>query len=202
MLFNRELEVELVNQLNQGSQTAFSHLFSLYRKQVFYYCLHFVKDTELAEDITQDIFMNIWEKRKSIKSEYPFLAFLYTVTRHRICDILRSANTQSLIYQSLLKKAVDYTEEVEQKIEEKEMQEALRNAMGKLTPRQKEVFKLSRIEGLSNKEIAKKLGISVFTVQDHIKASLETIRTYLLENADLVGIILLLHFIDLNTNVC
>lgn len=46
----------------KGDKIAFSHLFSFYRSQVFYYCVHFVKDKEVAEDITQDIFLTIWEK--------------------------------------------------------------------------------------------------------------------------------------------
>ena len=73
-----DIERELIRKLINGDKIAFSHLFSFYKSQVLYYCVHFVKDKEIAEDITQDIFLTVWEKKEDIRIEQSFSAFLYT----------------------------------------------------------------------------------------------------------------------------
>lgn len=174
-----DLEKELILKLIKGDKIAFSHLFSFYKPQVLYYCVHFVKDKEVAEDITQDIFLTIWEKKEGLRAEHPFSAFLYAIARNRIYDIFRSLSAQSVLYKKLMEQAIDYEDDVEKKLEEKNIQELITQALGQLSPRQREIFELSRSKGLSHKEIAEQLDLSLYTVQDHIKNALEKIRTYL-----------------------
>ena len=76
--------------------------------------------------------------------------------------------------------AIDYVDDVEKSLEEKNIQELIAQALEQLSPRQREIFELSRNRGLSHKEIAEQLGLSVYTVQDHIKNALEKIRAYLI----------------------
>ena len=190
MNINAEIEKNLVQRLNQGDEVAFSHLFSMYRGQLFYYCIGFLKEKTIAEDLTQEIFLTIWDKRESVDAEKSFSAFLYTIAKNQIYDTFRSLNARSRIYQALLEHAVDYTKEVEEKLEEKNMQELLQEALRTLTDRQQEVFRLSREKGLSNKEIAEELSLSVYTVQDHIRDALAKIRSYLLKYLELYPIIL------------
>ena len=162
-----DIERELIRKLINGDKIAFSHLFSFYKSQVLYYCVHFVKDKEIAEDITQDIFLTVWEKKEDIRIEQSFSAFLYTIARNRIYDIFRSLSARSVLYEKLMEQAIDYVDDVEKALEQ-------------LSPRQREIFELSRNRGLSHKEIAEQLGLSVYTVQDHIKNALEKIRAYLI----------------------
>jgi len=72
------------------------------------------------------------------------------------------------------------TDDVEKSLEEKNIKELIAQALEQLSPRQREIFELSRNRGLSHKEIAEQLGLSVYTVQDHIKNALEKIRAYLI----------------------
>lgn len=174
-----DIEKELILKLMKGDKIAFSHLFSFYKSQVLYYCVHFVRDKEIAEDITQDIFLTIWEKKEELRVESSFSAFLYTIARNRIYDMFRSLSTRSVLYEKLMEQAIDYVDDVEKSLEEKNLRELIAQAMEQLSPRQREIFELSRSKGLSHKEIAEQLGLSVFTVQDHIKHALEKIRTYL-----------------------
>lgn len=69
----------------------------------------------------------------------------------------------------LMEQAIDYVDDVEKSLEEKNIQELIAQALEQLSPRQREIFELSRNRGLSHKEIAEQLGLSVYTVQDHIK---------------------------------
>ncbi len=79
-----------------------------------------------------------------------------------------------------MEQAIDYVDDVEKSLEEKNIQELIAQALEQLSPRQREIFELSRNRGLSHKEIAEQLGLSVYTVQDHIKNALEKIRAYLI----------------------
>lgn len=175
-----DIERELIRKLINGDKIAFSHLFSFYKSQVLYYCVHFVKDKEIAEDITQDIFLTVWEKKEDIRIEQSFSAFFYTIARNRIYDIFRSLSARSVLYEKLMEQAIDYVDDVEKSLEEKNIQELIAQALEQLSPRQREIFELSRNRGLSHKEIAEQLGLSVYTVQDHIKNALEKIRAYLI----------------------
>lgn len=175
-----DIERELIRKLIKRDKIAFSHLFSFYKSQVLYYCIHFVKDKEIAEDITQDIFLTVWEKKEDIQVEQSFSAFLYTIARNRIYDMFRSLSARSVLYEKLMEQAIDYVDDVEKSLEEKNIQELIAQALEQLSPRQREIFELSRSKGLSHKEIAERLGLSVYTVQDHIKNALEKIRTYLI----------------------
>lgn len=115
-----DIERELIRKLINGDKIAFSHLFSFYKSQVLYYCVHFVKDKEIAEDITQDIFLTVWEKKEDIRIEQSFSAFLYTIARNRIYDIFRSLSARSVLYEKLMEQAIDYVDDVEKSLEEKE----------------------------------------------------------------------------------
>jgi len=200
MTLNKDFENEQIKLLNGGNKIAFSYFFSKYRDQVYFYCLSFVKEAEIAEDITQDVFMNVWEKRELIDSGYPFSAFLYTIVRHHVLDTIRSAGIRLKVHQMLLSHAIDYVDGPEQQMNEKMIHEAVHDAIEQLTPRQKEVFILSREYGLPNKAIADKLGISLYTVQDHIKASLESIRKYFICKYGTNGFLLFVFLVTININ--
>ena len=105
---------------------------------------------------------------------------LYTIARNRIYDIFRSLSARSVLYEKLMEQAIDYVDDVEKSLEEKNIKELIAQALEQLSPRQREIFELSRNRGLSHKEIAEQLGLSVYTVQDHIKNALEKIRAYLI----------------------
>ena len=174
-----DIERELIRKLINGDKIAFSHLFSFYKSQVLYYCVHFVKDKEIAEDITQDIFLTVWEKKEDIRIEQSFSAFLYTIARNRIYDIFRSLSARSVLYEKLMEQAIDYVDDVEKSLEERYSGIDC-TGFGTAESAQREIFELSRNRGLSHKEIAEQLGLSVYTVQDHIKNALEKIRAYLI----------------------
>lgn len=136
-----DIERELIRKLINGDKIAFSHLFSFYKSQVLYYCVHFVKDKEIAEDITQDIFLTVWEKKEDIRIEQSFSAFLYTIARNRIYDIFRSLSARSVLYEKLMEQAIDYVDDVEKSLEEKNIQELIAQALEQLSPRQREILR-------------------------------------------------------------
>lgn len=179
MTHDREEEHTLVLRLIDGDEDAFCELYARYKNQLVYFALRYLKSQAYAEDIFQDTFAAVWQSRRFIDPDTSFSSYLYTIVRNRVLNQLRSLKQESSLKEAILSQAVDYSNSTSQAIAVAELEAVVNEALGKLTPRQREVFELSRRQRLSHKEIAQALGISVNTVQEYISVSLHTIRHYL-----------------------
>lgn len=190
-------ERELVLKLIEGDENAFCELYSIYRNRLIYFAMKFLKSQTFAEDIFQDTFTVIWQSRKFINPDSSFSAYLYTIMRNRILNMLRDLENQEQLKNNLFAQAVDGNENIEEKTFVKDFKEQIARAMEKLTPRQQEIFDMSRNQEMSHKEIAQALGISVNTVQEHISTSLKVIRAYFGKHTgpytDLLILLFILH---------
>ena len=116
--------------------------------------------------------------------------------RNRILNQLRDLANQDKLREQIFSQAVDYTNETKDEILVNDLRQFITRALQQLTPRQREIFEMSREQQMSHREIAESLGISVNTVQESISTSLRT-RTYLKKNS-IVGADLILLLICLN----
>lgn len=179
-----ENEQELVRALISGSKDAFTKLYVSYKGRLMYFCNRFLKDKEKSEDVIQDIFIQIWESRDKLNPELSFSGYVHTLSQNRILNILRQFDVHSRFVQGSIKKQITSTTGTEDAIIEKDLARILKEATENLSPKQKEVFRLSRIQGLTYKEIAELLQISVPTVQEHASLALKKIKEYLSQHAD------------------
>ena len=190
-------ERELVLRLIDGDEEAFCELYAAYKNRLLYFALKFVKSHEFAEDIFQDAFTVVWQTRRFINPEASFSSYLYTIVRNRILNQLRDLANQDKLREQIFSQAVDYTNETKDEILVNDLRQFITRALQQLTPRQREIFEMSREQQMSHREIAESLGISVNTVQESISTSLRTLRTYLKKNS-IVGADLILLLICLN----
>lgn len=174
-----------MTRLIEGDREAFCTLYSLYKEPLTFFAVKFLKSTEYAEDIVQDTFAHIWLGRKFIQADIPFSAYLYAIVKNRVLNQLRNLERRHVLEEHLQKYAMDYTEDTQQEILSRDLKEVVQKAFETLTPRQQEIFRLSREGQLSYKEIASQLGISVHTVHEHITTSLQIIRQYLTKYAEI-----------------
>ena len=190
-------ERELVLRLIDGDEEAFCELYAAYKNHLLYFALKFVKSREFAEDIFQDAFTVVWQTRRFINPEASFSSYLYTIVRNRILNQLRDMANEDQLKEQILSQAIDSTNETNNHILLNDLKEIIARALEQLTPRQREVFKMSRELQMSHKEIAEALGVSVYTVQEHISLSLKVIRSYLTKysstSADVLLILLCLN---------
>ena len=190
-------EHELVVRLIEGDEDAFCTLYTHYKDKLLYFAVKFLKSDDFAEDVLQDVFTHIWTGREMINPDIPFSSYLYTIVRNRVLNELRSLKQQNLLKEEMIVASLDYSDTTQQQILSNDLQAIIQKALDTMTPRQREVFALSREGQLSYKEIAQKLDISVNTVHEHITASLHIIRTYLVKYSDAhVDLILLLVILD------
>ena len=175
-------EKALVLRLIDGDEDAFCELYAAYKGRL----MRFLKSREHAEDVFQDAFTVIWQSRRFINPDASFSSYLYTIVRNRVLNQLRDLDNQNKLKEHVLAQAVDYTDE----ILANDLRQLILRALQQLTPRQREIFEMSREQQMSHKEIAETLGISVNTVQESISLSLKSLRGYLQKNsvaaADLV----------------
>ncbi len=184
-------ESELVKALSQGEIKAFNDLFKIYGNRIFRFALGYLKSESDAEELVQDVFLKIWEKRRDLNENLSFKSYIFTISfniirkhfvrkalsakyfEHQIIDDLNFDTIQNIDYQST-KKLID-------------------TLIDQLPPRRKEVFIKSRLEGFTVKEIADELGTSPKTVENQLGDSLKFIREHLIKE-DLAGIVFLILF--------
>ena len=169
---------DLLVLLRDGDPIAFHRIYHRYCKRLYGFVLRYVKQEEEAEGIVQEVFLKIWESRSKIDVYASFEAFLFTVAYNQTISLLRKKVNEKkylehLRSRSKFKQAPGIIEEVHFR----ELTEKVKSLLGDLTPRQQEIFILSRQQGLKHTEIAKQLGISVNTVKNHLVAALSYLRS-------------------------
>lgn len=190
-------ECILVQRLIEDDEDAFCELYAAYKNRLIFFAMRFLKSREYAEDIFQDAFTVIWQGRRFINPDASFSSYLYTIVRNRILNQLRDLENQAKLKEQILEQAVDYSNDTNNSILANDLRGLIARAMQQLTARQREIFEMSREQDMSHREIAEALGISVYTVQEHISTSLRILRTYL-EKHSVAGVDLILLLICLH----
>lgn len=185
---DRDLVIRLIN----NDREAFCELYAKYKDRLLYFAVKFVKSHESAEDIYHDAFTVIWQSRRFLDPEKSFSSYLYAIIKNRILNILRDMENNRKLKSYILANSIDYSDSTNQYIRTNELRVILDKALDKLTPRQRQVFEMSRNGQMAHKEIAETLGISVLTVQEHISVALKTIKSYLKEYPDYISGLLII----------
>lgn len=172
------LNTNLLLQLKDGNMVAFDTVYARYCKRLYGFVLRYIKTETDAEEIVQEVFLKLWMSRSKIDIYSSFESFLFTIAYNTTISLLRKKLNE--------KKYIDHIESI-QNIESadvvindlqfNELNVKVQQLLNKLTPRQKEIFQLSREEGLTHNEIAKKLNISVNTVKNHMVSTLSFLKS-------------------------
>jgi RNA polymerase sigma-70 factor (family 1) len=172
-------EEELLRLLKGGSEFAFAQIFDRYRPQVYRTARRFLKSTELAEEIVQEVFLKLWLKREVIGEIERLDAFLYTMSRNLTFDALRKLSTEMVAKKDISLGAEQSEDIADHALQETQYSELLQQAVSLLPPQQKQVFHLAKVEGLSHEAIAQQMNISRLTVKAHMAKALQSIRNHL-----------------------
>lgn len=175
--FINEDEKSLVKQLSKGSILAFNTLFREYNNRLYNFAYRYLRSKEEAEELVQEVFTIVWEKRTNLKKELSFKSFLFTISFNIIKKHFRSRTYLSEYYKGM--KNIYTDEQTSQQITYNSFYQLVNELVSKLPERRKEIFIKSRFEGLSIKEIANKLGISHKTVENQLSDTLKYLRASL-----------------------
>ncbi len=166
-------DYKLLQEMQADNMLAFDELYKRYHKRLFQFANSILKSKEDAENIVHEVFIRLWENRYKIEKVRPFLfSVAYNAT---ISQIRKKLQEQKFIDQ-LKSLPESWEQPVNIDLEYKELKEKTEHIISNLPERQREVYLLSRREGLSYAQIAKKLNISVNTVENHLARALKTLR--------------------------
>ena len=169
-----EKEKELLTALSKGNQSAFDSLYLFYAPKVREFVFRLLKNPGEAEDVTQNIFLRVWEKRRELGGTRSLRSYLYTMARNAVFDIFSHSIVEDKYMQEHINDAP-----LSEKIETEELALLIAVAVDRMPEQRRRVFSLSRYEELSNKEIAERLNLSVKTVERHMTAALSQLRRLL-----------------------
>lgn len=164
---------------NIETKQAFDIIFSRYYVKVKLFVLGFIKDKAEADDIAQDIFLKLWVQRYKIGVVADWDAYFYKVARNSTLNALKAKHKKQLSTTSPPLQVADYVA-LEDIVCTDELQTIINNVIKQMPPQRSKVFTMSRVEGLTNQEIATALNISKRTVETHITAALNQIKRILL----------------------
>jgi len=140
-----------------------------------------LKNEEDVKDLVQEIFAKIWDIRNKIDEKKSFNSFLFTITLNTIRDYFRKQVKNRNLINKWLEDAMAYSESTSQTVELASLQKVVDSFSQQLPPRRQMVFRLSRIDGLSNDEIAEKMKITKKSVENHLNHALKHLRVILEE---------------------
>lgn len=183
---------EYVECLKKDDFIAFDTLFRKYSGSLYAFALSITRDTFAAEEITQLVFLKVWEKRALINEYLSFKSFLFSVTYNETISWLRKEKSEKSRISEFVHTSTFQTNETEQSVEFRNIEGIANQLVAAMPEKRKEIFSLSREQGFSNKEIADKLKISVKTVENQITSALKYLRKNL-GKYDILG--LLFYFI-------
>ncbi|SEW53453.1 RNA polymerase sigma factor [Chitinophaga arvensicola] len=170
---------DLLNGISAGDPEAYRCLFDRYWERIYSAALALSKSPEISEDITQDVFTMIWEKRTTLSTVANLEGFLFISARNLIYSRLRKINAQDNYLKYLRNYFLESHREEEAHIYSRDILQQVQKAMSQLSPQQQRAFRLSRLEGLSHEEIAIEMGISKVTVKSYIVQALAALRKWL-----------------------
>lgn len=172
-----QLAPHIIQELKAGNTKAYEDIFKAFYNPLLNLAIGIVSEEAIAEEIVQDIFIKLWERKEQLAEDIKLFPYLLTSIRNRSYNHLRNQKVQAKYQQHLL---YQYREEIWQyntDHEDEILIEQLHNAIDEMPEKCQEVFKLSRFEGLSHKEIAEKLSISTKTIENHITRAMKILKS-------------------------
>ena len=175
---NRKEDIDLLARgLKQGDREVFDRIFRLYYVQLTNYCMYYVADRDVAEELVQSFFVKLWMRHEDFEIKISLKSYLFK----SICNHAYTYLAWQKYQKEHNKKAVEILSMSEmenpfEKLSEKELETLIQQAIEALPEKRREVFLMSRNEGLKNKEIADRLNISVKTVESQMTKALEHLR--------------------------
>jgi len=170
-------ESVLLKQLAEGNEEAFRKLFLAYKDKLYTYICKLSGSAETAEDMVHDVFLKLWEKREALPDIDNLNAYLYQISRNKSINLFRRMAKETLILSEIGRdEGIPGSLEGENRLIHADVLASIREAVDKLTPQQRQVFLLSRQNGLKINEIARKLGITERTVTNHMSQALRFLR--------------------------
>lgn len=171
----------LFNQLEKGSQKAFTSIYSKYHKLVYMLAYRYLLSQAAAEDVVQYVFTRLWEYRSELHVSVSLRNYLFTMTKNNVLNIIRNENNILSRNYEVFQEAPEYEDDLVEKLEQKELAHIFYQALDRLPQQKREICLMKVSEEFTNQQIADKMSLSINTIKTHYSEALKILRTYMRE---------------------
>ena len=185
-----DIERMLISQLKQGSERAFSDLYNIYAHQLLAFCKRYVKDSEKAEEIVQDVFIALWRNREKISQDTSIRGLLFVSARRLLINAWRKMVNSPIYEEFLAFKEKDTAPDAGASIEFDEFLQIVNSEIDKLNKTQRNAIIYTRFKGMSIRETASLMGLSEQTIKNQVTLGLNKLRQALGLNCIMLSFLL------------
>lgn len=168
---------ELLPGLIAGRVEAFTILYERHCRNIYRFIYKYVHSGALADDLTQEVFIRLWDGRQQLKHVQSFKGYLLVSARNHTLNSLKAALRSDKAMGEVLRNFVAQRKAADERLMETDYAAFLQKELSKLPPRSREIFRLCRQEGLTYEEVAQELGISKSAVKNHMVSSMKVLKT-------------------------
>ncbi len=184
-------DTELLREMAAGATSALEELMRRHEPRIFQFALKIVKSPELAEEISQDIFLKIWEKRTSLNTIESLPAWLFSMAKNQSINTLKEI-ARRYAHEEKYAAAQEDSFDAEAEMQYNDLKKIADTLVDQLSPQRKIIYRMKVEQGLTTGEIAAKLGLSPSTVRTQLAKSYQLLRTSV---SDQLCVVVLLSFL-------
>ena len=181
-------DADLAHRIKYGEKEAYEELFERYAPRIFHFSLSYLKNNADAEELVQDVFMKVWEKREILDAGQNVKAYLFKIAVNTIYDFIRRKNIETAFNEFALVNSQKSSNATWDAVIYKEMQTRINVLISEMPEQRRRVFYLSKKKGLTNDEIAQKLELSKRTVENQLYRAINFLKENL-KNESLVSLL-------------
>ncbi|MES2060729.1 MAG: RNA polymerase sigma-70 factor [Bacteroidota bacterium] len=177
-----------------GDAAAFDAIFKRYYDPLFNYAKKVVNETEVAEELTMDVLLRLWQKKEAIAIDSDLRPYLYRAIKNATFNHYRKKVLQTVPIELVPEQTAPVTTAADDQLKYTELEKIYYYNLNQLSPQRQKVFRMSREQNMTYNQIAKDLDLSINTVENYMVASLSFFRKNLKEHADHIAIIIVTSF--------
>jgi RNA polymerase sigma-70 factor (ECF subfamily) len=162
--------------LKQGDVAAFESLYKLFEPKLYAFAMHLTRQKEDAEEIVQEVFVKVWERRHLLDPDQNFDGYLFSIAKNMVYNRTRRRVYEFAFTQYIAANGVNTGCFTEETVAYQDLVKLLKEAYATLPPVRRQVFVMSRVEGKSNSEIAEQLNTSNSNIENHLNKALKSIK--------------------------
>ncbi len=175
------IDYDCVRDIVNGDSDAFKRLFTTYCRNLVHFAYRYVHDVQVAENLVQDVFVRIWDKREQLDPAANIKSYLFTAVKNEALKHIRHAkvvdkNAGDILHIHQDKQRKNRADTPEKKLDDMEVAQAVQEAVDELPEKTRLVFSMSKYDHLTYREIAEILEISIKTVETHMGRALKYLR--------------------------
>ncbi|RKD92029.1 RNA polymerase sigma factor [Mangrovibacterium diazotrophicum] len=174
-------DAKLIQNLKNGDKNTLNELYQKYSRRLYVFIYGYLKTEADTLDLIQEVFIKIWINRQSIKPDSQLDSYIFTIAKNTIISAFRKKISEQDYYDYLKNTVVTNSIATESQVNYDLLSEAVGNLVSKLPSSRQHIYRLSKEQGYSNKQIASELQISIKTVEDHMTKARKFIQDNLQE---------------------